>query len=208
MSDPLRAADWQRAWAVAGARGADNELQDVLLRCYAEPHRAYHTRQHLAECLALLPRLAGAAQRPAEVALALWFHDAIYDTARHDNEARCADWARCAAWAFGADDGVAQRLQALVLATRHQALPQTPDERVLVDIDLAILGAAPARFDDYEQQVRREYAAVPEAAFRAGRRRILQQFLDRPALYGTPIGRQLFERRARANLQRSLSRLA
>lgn len=197
---------WATAWWAIGAH-ADPLLRDVLLQCYAEPHRAYHTRQHLRECMAWLPRLSAEAERPAEVALALWFHDAIYRPDRHDNEALSAAWARSAVWAAGGSDAVASRVQALVLTTAHNAEPQGPDQQALIDIDLAILGAPPARFDAYERQVRQEYAEVPEAAFCSGRRRILQQFLDRPALYATPTGRLLFEQRARANLQRSIATL-
>jgi predicted metal-dependent HD superfamily phosphohydrolase len=208
---------WAAAWWGLGAH-ADAALRDELLRCYAEPHRRYHTRQHLHECLAWLPRLAAEADHPAEVALALWFHDAIYRPERHDNEALCAEWARSAIWAAcgassanwaaGSASAVAERVHALVLATRHAAEPQGADQQVLVDIDLAILGAPPSRFAQYEQQVRQEYATVPEAAFRAGRHRILEGFLARPRLFATATGRALFEARARVNLQGSVAALA
>lgn len=217
--DELFSRSWHRAWSALGARNADNSLMATLLTCYAESHRAYHTQQHLWECLAWLERFESQAERPAEIAIALWFHDAIYRPSRHDNEALCADWARSAVWAAGIseaaaasaatgrDSTVAERIHALVMATRHQALPQGQDQLVLIDIDLAILGAPASRFDEYERQVRIEYAEVPDDAFRRGRRRILQSFLDRPALYGTPMGKQCFEAQARSNLQRSIMQL-
>ena len=90
-------------------------------------------------------------------------------------------------------------------ATRHAALPALPDERLVADIDLAILGAAPRRFAQYERQVRAEYAAVPEETFRHRRRAILQAFLDRPHLYGTAHFRQALEARARDNLARAIA---
>lgn len=206
-SDAFFRRSWAAAWWALGVR-ADAALREQVLACYAEPQRSYHTRQHLHECLAWLPRLAAEAERPAEVALALWFHDAVYRPEQHDNEARSADWARSAVQAAGAGDAAAQRIHGLVMATRHASDPQGADEQTLVDIDLAILAAPPARFDAYERQVRQEYAAVPEPAFRAGRRQLLQQFLARPALYGSATGQRLFEARARANLQRSIDRLS
>ena len=209
-ADPLGSAAWHEAWRRAGARVPDTGLRDALIASYQEPQRAYHTLQHLREALALLPRWAAAAPNPAHVALALWFHDAVYDPRARGpaNERRSADWARSAAWACGAPDETADALHALVMATCHDAEPADPDAQLLVDIDLAILGAGRARFDEYEQQVRTEYAHVPDAAFREGRRRVLQQFLDRPLIYRTPAARQALERRARANLARSIAQLS
>jgi predicted metal-dependent HD superfamily phosphohydrolase len=190
---------WRSAWQMLSAQEGE-ALHAELLARYAEPHRAYHTQQHLAECLALFDEVRSTADRPAEIEIALWFHDAIYDVHRHDNEARCADWARKALLQAGAVAEVADRIAALVLATRHSVEPQTVDERLLVDIDLAILGAAPARFAEYEVQIRREYAFVPEPVFNEKRGAILAGFLARPALYATRAMRHRFEATARRNL--------
>lgn len=197
----------KRAWTALGAGGGE-ALQAELLARYAEPHRGYHTRQHLDECLALFGEFAHLAERPAEVEIALWFHDAIYDVHRHDNEALSADWARTALLDAGASTDTGERVAALVLATRHSVAPQTADEQLLVDVDLAILGAAPARFAEYEAQIRREYAHVPPAVFSEKRAAILAGFVARPALYGTPALRERFEAPARANLQAALNALS
>ena len=197
----------KQAWTALGARGGE-VLQAELLARYTEPHRGYHTQQHLAECLALFDEFTHLAERPAEIVIALWFHDAIYDVHRHDNEALSADWARTALQTAGAPADVAERVAALVLATRHSVAPQTADEQLLVDIDLAILGTAPARFAEYEAQIRREYAHVLQATFNGKRGAVLAGFLARPVLYGTPAMRERFEAPARANLQAALNSLA
>jgi predicted metal-dependent HD superfamily phosphohydrolase len=209
-ADPLALAAWHEAWLSAGARTLDADLHAALIESYQEPRRDYHTLQHLREALALLPRWAAAAPNPPRVALALWFHDAVYDprAASHANERRSADWARSAAWACGTSDDTADALHMLVMATCHDAEPLGPDAQLLVDIDLAILGADAARFDEYERQVRAEYAHVPDDAFREGRRRILQQFLARPVIYRTAAARHALERAARANLARSIAVLS
>ena len=203
---PSLLLSWQTAWSALGAQ-PDPALFDRLLAAYAEPHRRYHTQQHLQECVDHLQPALGLATHPGEVALALWFHDAVYALDRHDNEQQSADWARQAVLAAGGAPAVAGRIHALILATRHAALPATPDEGLLVDIDLTILGAAPGRFDDYERQVREEYAAVPEALFRSRRQAILEGFLRRPSLFSAAFFRERLEAPARANLQRSLARL-
>ena len=83
-----------------------------------------------------------------------------------------------------------------------------PDTRLLLDVDLAILGAAPARFAESSRQVRAEYAHVPDATFRAGRARVLAGFLQRPRIYVTDVFRDALEERARANLQQALEALS
>jgi predicted metal-dependent HD superfamily phosphohydrolase len=196
---------WARAWTTTGAAGDGSDLRDALLARYAEPWRHYHTRQHLAECLVLFDEFAGLAAEKGAMELALWFHDAVYDIPGRDNEARSAAWAREALAAAGAHAASPERVRELVLATRHDAAPAGGDAALVVDIDLAILGAAPERFLEYEQQIRAEYAYVPRFLFRRKRRAILQGFLDRPAIFTTPALRQRFEAAARRNLAGALA---
>ncbi|HJQ40267.1 MAG TPA: N-methyl-D-aspartate receptor NMDAR2C subunit [Thermoanaerobaculia bacterium] len=177
-------------------------LFDRLRASYAEPHRAYHTAQHIDECLAQLELVREQCERPAEVELALWFHDAIYDTRAHDNEPRSADWAARELASAGASSGVIDTVRSLILITRHNAIPATRDEQLLSDIDLSILGAPRARFDEYEAQVRREYAWVPDDVFQRERGKILQSFLARPSIYATEFFRARLEETARENLTR------
>lgn len=196
---------WADAWHDLGVDAPDDALFDRLLARYDEPQRAYHTRQHLAECLLHFERERSQAGRPGEVALALWFHDAVYDLGRHDNEARSADWARRALRNAGAAPEAAERVHALVMATRHEAVPEGKDAQLLVDIDLAILGAPLERFAEYERQIRIEYAHIPPEVFEPRRREILGRFLAREPLYRTASLRQLLEAAARRNLQQALN---
>jgi predicted metal-dependent HD superfamily phosphohydrolase len=170
-------------------------VRDALLAAYREPQRSYHTLQHLRECVERFAACRDLAARPAEVEIALWFHDAVDDVRRHDNERRLgARRARAAA-------DVIARVDALVTATRHaRATAGSADEELLVDIDLAILGADGARFAEYEAQIRREYAHVADAEFRARRSAVLAAFLARDPIYRTARLRAELEARARANL--------
>jgi len=196
---------WRRAWRGIGARDDGDALRAALLSAYQEPHRRYHTLQHLGECIDLFERVGTLAAHPAEVGVALWFHDAVYDVQRPDNEARSADWLGEAAGAAGVGADVTERVRTLIMATRHAALPRGDDEQLLVDIDLAILGADDARFAEYERQIRAEYAFVPDATFAARRRAILARFLDRERIYSTPRLRDELVRSARANLARAIA---
>lgn len=194
-------AHWRAAWSAMGIDTQPIALLDALLVRYAEPHRRYHTLQHLGECLDAFERERAHAQRPGEVALGLWFHDAVYDLQAHDNEAQSADWARDALRAAGVDADAAQRVHDLIMATKHDAQPTDADARLLVDIDLSILGAPPERFAEYEQQIRAEYAHVPPEVFEPRRRLILAHFLARDPLYQTPGMQARCEAQARINLR-------
>ena len=134
----LTPARWQRLWAALGASRSDDVLFGQLLAAWNEPQHHYHTQQHLHECLSQFELLRAAADHPAEIELALWFHDAVYDVQASDNEARSADWARSAMQAAAVGSEVIDRVSALILATCHQAEPQTSDEQLLLDIDLIL----------------------------------------------------------------------
>ena len=192
---------WEAAWASMSTATPPAALRDALLLRHAEPHRRYHTLQHLGECLDAFERERAHAQHPGDVALALWFHDAVYDLQASDNELQSADWARAALHEAGVDAEAAQRVHDLVMATRHDALPTGPDAQLLVDIDLSILGAPPERFAEYERQIRDEYAHVPADVFEPRRRAILARFLARDPLYQTPGIRARCEAQARINLR-------
>lgn len=207
----LSARRWLALWLRLGApRSADGALADefvALKNRYDEKHRHYHSAQHINECLTHLDSARALCEHADEVELALWFHDAIYEPRAKDNEAQSAAWAERVMRSAGLTDAAVQRVHALIMKTCHDALPVTQDEQVLVDIDLAILGASPQRFDEYETQVRAEYAWVPDFMFKRTRRKILTAFLERPALYATAFFREKLEAQARANLARSLDLL-
>ena len=206
---------WQHLGATADAAPDAAPLLDELLLRYAEPQRAYHTLHHIRACLADLDRLATAsaaapttAPAPPEAALlelAIWYHDAVYDPRARDNEEQSAALALRAAHAMRLPDAQARRLADLILCTKtHDARGSDPLAALLLDIDLAILGAAPDDFARYDHDVRREYAWVPGFVYRWKRRRVLRQFLSRVPLYRTPLFQSLYEEPARRNLRGAL----
>ena len=200
--DPI--GRWNKTWQHLGMEPPD-ELVQKLLAAYQEPHRAYHTPRHLQECFTYLDASPVRPIDPGALELALWFHDAIYDPKASDNEARSAAWALKALTMLSGD--IRQRVGNLVMVTKHTHAPTHPDEELLLDIDLSILGASPERFQEYEKQIRQEYIWVPEEAYKTARARILAEFKTRPILYHTTHFRRLLEASARTNLQRSLDEL-
>lgn len=184
------------------------ETLEALRSAYCEKHRHYHTLAHIDHCLTTFDRHRDLARRPEEVEIALWFHDAIYNPLASDNEAKSADWAvRFLAGNQFDEDGT-RRVHSLILATVHDAPAQDQDTRLLVDIDLSILGADPDTYGQFEQDVRREYKWIPRPMFKKARRRILRSFLDRPSIFATDAFRQTLEAAARRNVRAAIDALA
>jgi predicted metal-dependent HD superfamily phosphohydrolase len=198
---------WSRFWGRLEADGNPEPVYRLLSDLYAEPQRAYHTLRHLTHCLDELDDARHLAEHPNDVEMALWFHDAIYDPTAKDNEERSAELARRITTDARLPEAFGKRVTDLILATQHQELPERADARLLVDIDLAILGRPRGEFDEYEANIRKEYLFVSWPEYRPARSAVLRSFLDRPAIYSTDCFRQKYERRARANLERSLDNL-
>lgn len=171
---------------------------------WSEPHRHYHGLNHLRECLARFAEVRALAQDAEVVEAALWFHDAIYDARRTDNEARSAALARTMLTPKGISNEHIARVEAIILTTRHAAPSADADTQLTCDIDLAILGADAERFDAYERDVRAEYAWVPMPIYRVKRAEILMRFLASPRIYQTAHFHALLNDAARDNLAHSL----
>lgn len=202
------------AWAALAAEaGADPRVAaadgERLAARYREPHRAYHTLDHVADVLDGVDWL-GAAEGLADlwpVHAAAWFHDAVYEPAADDNEEASARLAGEVIGGWGVRAATAERVAALVLATAtHRA--DDPEAAVLVDADLAVLAAPAPRYEAYARAIRTEYAHIDEAAFRAGRRAFVEHMLARERIFATATMARSAEAAARRNLAAEHARLA
>jgi predicted metal-dependent HD superfamily phosphohydrolase len=196
---------WDSLWKSAGLMDPSDCYQRLLAH-YAEPQRHYHTLQHITECLREFDAARALAQHPHLIEFAIWFHDVIYDPRAHDNEERSAQFAVECLQGAGAQPGDAESVRRLVLVTK-QHIANTPDEALLSDIDLSVLGQNRERFGEYERQIRREYNWVPETVFAEKRAEILKRFLERPRIYSTEHFSTRYEQQARGNLEHSLASL-
>lgn len=169
-----------------------------LITAYSESQRAYHSLQHLDECLSAcdVARQLGVLQAPDEVELALWLHDAIYDPKRSDNESQSA---ALAVELLGKTEQ-SQRVADLIMLTSGHQPSSGPDDAWMIDIDLAIFAKPMPRVLEYERQIRFEFAWVEEAVYRVKRREILIEFATRPRLYLTDFFHMQHEPVAKQNL--------
>lgn len=176
-------------------------LRDELLERWSEPHRRYHDLRHLASCLAALGALDCDDRL---VHLAAWFHDAIYTGQAGDDEEASARLAeQLLPDAVGAAEA-AEVARLVRLTTLHD--PDLADDAgcLLSDADLSILAVGEGRYHVYLRDVRLDYAHVPDQAFRAGRRAVVERLLATEPLFRTHRGFDLWEDAARANLTAEL----
>jgi predicted metal-dependent HD superfamily phosphohydrolase len=188
------------AWAVAPTL-ADAMFEDVV-RQYADLGRFYHTLDHIEAVLEAVESLGSFAQNLNAVKLAAWLHDAIYDSRASDNEERSADYAE--QWCRKLSIPEGRLVAVLILKTKTHDASDDADAQVLIDADLAILGASEPAYQAYAANIRREYAWVPEAEYRMGRRQVLERFLTKPRIFC--LSGEL-EEPARRNLAAEITRL-
>lgn len=179
-----------------------------LVRRYSEPHRRYHTVDHLAAMLVVIDDLAADAADLDAVRYAAFFHDAVYAMDGGDNEEASARLAETTLPTLGIDpDTVAEVARLVRLTGGHHPDPADRNGAVLCDADLAILAADESAYAAYTAAVRAEYAHVPDDLFRPGRAAVLAALAEQPNLFRTPTARSRYESAARANLAAELAAL-
>ena len=212
--DPSLVRRWTSAARGAGATAAEADLAAAgayLLGRWSEPRRQYHTVTHLTAVLDVIDAYAELVPHPDRVRVAAWMHDAVYDPeALGDaNERDSAEFALGLLVTLGTPEDVAAEVARLVsLTAGHATGDDDPDGELLCDADLAILAADDERYAAYTSAIRKEYAHVPDDAFRTGRAKVLVSLLELPAIYRLGPLKDEWEARARANLERELRALA
>lgn len=195
-------------WArnLPGESAMAETIYGRLIEFYGEPHRHYHTLNHIRHCLRELDRAATLITDPDAVEMALWFHDAIYQPGAKDNERRSADLFR--QWSGARADLVfQQRVDDLIMATTHQEPPDQGDAKFLVDIDLSSFGLPWETCERDGRLIRAEFAGVADDQYYPGHLRFLRTLQDRATFFCTAFFQQRYELVARANLARIIADL-
>jgi len=208
IAEQLR-ENWQqlcRGLSIAGP--ASEEAWILLCQAYSGSGRHYHNLHHLAAIFDVLADVALPETTASALQLAVWYHDAVYDSRAVDNEERSSDLARAQLGLLRLAGGMIEETARLILLTkRHVTTAEDYAGQLLLDADLAILGAPADIYDRYASAIRQEYAWVEEEAYRRGRSAVLQRFLQRPRIYCTPVLYGTSEQIARLNMARELANL-
>ncbi len=203
MNDMLQRQwhDLLSGWAVDPAL-TDRTFEEVREH-YSGPGRFYHTLDHVQNVLQTVESLGSYARNLNAVKLAAWLHDVIYDSRASDNEERSADCAVRLCEKLSITEG--RLVAALIRKTKTHDAEGDADAQVLIDADLAILGAKEPAYRIYTEQIRHEYAWVPEQEYRTGRRQVLERFLTRPKIFHFLIH---LEAASRRNIAAEIAQLA
>lgn len=184
-----------------------DEIFQVLAEKYSEKHRAYHNLSHINYLLEESKKIEFVDFDA--VYLATWFHDAIYEPKRSDNEIQSAHLAVKMLTELDLPDDKIAKIEKVILGTQaHSAENLDNDGRIFLDLDLSILGANPEIYQNYSRAIRQEYQHVPNFLYRRGRKKILKNFLRRETIYFTKHFRERFEEQARLNLANEIKALS
>jgi predicted metal-dependent HD superfamily phosphohydrolase len=194
---------WLSLLSLFGVPATDAQASfEELADAYAGAARFYHNLDHIRAVLATIDGLADLAGDLPAVQLAAWYHDVIYDSRARDNEERSAEFAgaRCSGW--GVPVSTVGTVRRLILATkRHHANADDVDAHILLDADLAILGADEEEYARYARAIREEYAWVAEDDYRRGRASVLHSFLGRARIFRLERMHEHLDAAARRNVR-------
>lgn len=185
--------------------------QDIAVR-YNETQRAYHSLQHIQQLFLQFEQIKHQLHEPHIIALALYYHDVIYDPRRSDNELKSAEYAVEALKGYLSAEQC-QHIYALIMMTATHELHEclntdtVSDAAYFLDMDLSILGTPWSEYQVYAQAVRQEYHHIANEDYRTGRIAVLQKLLAHPVLYLTAYYHNQFEVQARDNIKREISLL-
>lgn len=184
-----------------------NEVYHDLDQRYSEPHRAYHTMQHLDHVVAELLLVKGKISSWLTTLLSVAFHDVIYDPMRNDNEEKSAEYACKVLEGLAIDRVIIEQCKEQIMATKSHEPANNSDGNFFIDADMAVLGSNPEQYLLYASAIRIEYQGYPDEIYNPGRVQVLKKFLDMKQIFITDHFRNKYEESARNNISGEISKL-
>lgn len=175
-------------------------VHQQLVDAYSEPHRLYHRLPHIQHCLTMLEEVHSLLNHADSVALAIWFHDAVYVPGAGDNEQRSTDWFMAMTKDIFEND-LRNTVSALIMATLHGSIELTEqDQKFMVDIDLSSFGMPWSVFSRDSVNVRAELPELTDQEFFPKQYAFGQRLLQNSRFFQSDYFYQHYETQARKNL--------
>lgn len=202
---------WNTVWYESGAQGNPDLPFAELMTHYSEPGRHHHAPSHIKDCISSFNTVKYLSKNPIDVALSIFSHDIFNTPGAPDNEERSSEWIMQVMSEAQLPQTMVEKTGRLVMVTKtHQPDSGDIDEQIMADVDLLILGRHPIIYDQYKNNIRKEYSTVPFYRFRPGRIEVLKKLeerLDNGELFHLPYFRHKAEETAKYNLQREIQEL-
>lgn len=198
---------WNRLVVASGAEvSASQSHFSDLCQAYEEPHRYYHTLDHIAQMLNWLDE-AGVDDSAA--LWATWYHDYVYNPGKKDNEARSGVHASIVLSDMGVEASVVERVVRIIEATKDHKVDGVIDQHLhsVLDADMSILGVPETQYEQYCSAVRSEFKSIPNFLYKRGRKSFLKSVLKQENIYSSDWFFERFEVQARNNIEMELARL-
>lgn len=178
----------------------------LIISFYSAPIRHYHTVEHLVNVVQNCEDLISCDNcvAPEEILMGAIFHDAIYiPAAAPDDAHQSAELAFVTALGGGINHAAARRISELVRVTATHK-PETVDQQILCDSDLAVLGYDEIIYEDYTRKIKKEFSFIPDDIYIQGRQFVLRSFLNRERIFHTDTYYKKYEKSARHNIQEEI----
>jgi len=204
--DEFPLSDLQSRWMLLcneiGLKDTSQNLFADLQKHYTKTQRRYHNFSHIHTMLKICEQHISEIENYRILQLAVWYHDIIYRATRKDNELKSAEYALDALTDSNLSPLEFDQLKQLIISTKsHDILLDNFDNRLILDVDLAILAASREAYTHYTQAIREEYKIYPDFLYKKGRKKVLQHFLERRQIYFTKEFQTQHEANARGNLR-------
>lgn len=180
------------------------KVSELIFKRYSEHHRYYHNLNHIEYCLKEYDNYVLQNEYKQEIELAIWFHDLIYAPRAKDNEEKSAEEWLTVTENIRDKNGLIEDVYNLILITKHNKKPQNLEEKIIIDIDLSILGAEEAVYNSYSSSIRKEYEFIELNEYRKARRNVLDVFLQRDFIFYTDYFKNKYEANAICNIKNEI----
>ncbi|MFC4687128.1 hypothetical protein ACFO4P_09305 [Epilithonimonas pallida] len=188
---------------------SDNEILKTdywqeIEKSYSQKSRKYHNLIHLENMILELENVKDEISDYDSLLFSIFYHDIIYKATSKDNEEKSAEKAKIKLEKLNVPQEKITRIYNQILATKSHKKSEDSDINFLLDADLAILGQDWKIYENYTQQIRKEYSIYPDFMYKPGRKKILTHFLEFEEIFKTDYFKGKYEEKARENIQREL----
>ncbi|MBN2664218.1 MAG: hypothetical protein JXR68_11260 [Bacteroidales bacterium] len=176
------------------------ELWTEIIAFYNQKNRSYHNFEHINNVISELLLTKEKIIDFDGIIFSAFYHDIIYNVNNNNNEELSAIFAEKSLKKLNIKNSQIEQCKKQILATKtHNSLNQ--DTNYLLDADLSILGKDKEIYSEYMKNIRKEYSTFSDEQFNTGRKKVIQNFINKTHIYKTHFFRKKYEKIAIINLK-------